>query len=68
MLALRARGLGAAWTSFHLFHEEEAAEVLGIPYDKVMQAALLPVAYTIGTDFKPAPRAPLETMVHWDAW
>ena len=30
--------------------------------------ALIPVAYTIGTDFKPAPRKPLETMVHWDRW
>ena len=68
MLALRSRGLGSVWTSFHLFFEEEAAEVLGVPYAKVMQAALLPVAYTIGTDFKPAPRRPLETMVHWDTW
>jgi hypothetical protein len=33
-----------------------------------MQAALIPVAYTHGTDFKPAVRAPLETMVHWDRW
>ena len=68
MLALRSRGLGSVWTSFHLFFEEEAAAVLGVPYEKVMQAALLPVAYTIGTDFKPAPRRPLETMVHWDSW
>ena len=68
MLAARSRGLGSVWTSFHLAHEQEAAELLGIPYDEVMQAALIPVAYTIGTDFKPAKRAPLETMVHWDRW
>lgn len=68
MLALRARGLGTVWTTFHLRHEREAAEILGIPYEKVMQAALLPVAYTIGTDFKPAARKPLDTMVHWDRW
>ena len=68
MLAARSRGLGSVWTSFHLAHEQEAAELLGIPYDEVMQAALIPVAYTIGTDFKPAKRAPLETMVHWDHW
>ncbi|HZD72895.1 MAG TPA: nitroreductase family protein [Actinomycetota bacterium] len=68
MLAARARGLGTVWTTFHLRHEREAAEILGIPYDKVMQAALLPVAYTIGTDFKPAARKPLDTMVHWDRW
>jgi nitroreductase len=68
MLAARSRGLGSVWTSFHLAHEQEAADLLGIPYDEVMQAALIPVAYTIGTDFKPAKRAPLETMVHWDRW
>jgi nitroreductase len=68
MLAARARGLGTAWTSFHLFHEREAAELLGIPYEHVMQAALIPVAYTIGTDFKPGRRRPLETVVHWDRW
>ncbi len=68
MLAARSRGLGSVWTSFHLAHEREAAELLGIPYDEVMQAALIPVAYTIGTDFKPATRAPLESMVHWDHW
>ena len=54
MLAARSRGLGTCWTTFHLAHEREAAELLGIPYDDVMQAALIPVAYTIGTDFKPA--------------
>ena len=32
---------------------EEAAELLGIPYAEVMQAALIPVAYTLGTEFKP---------------
>ncbi len=68
MLAARTRGLGTVWTTFHLAHEQEAAELLGIPYDEVMQAALIPVAYTKGTDFKPAVRAPLETMVHWDRW
>jgi nitroreductase len=68
MLAARARGLGTAWTTFHLRHEREAAEILEIPYDEVMQVALVPVAYTIGTDFKPGARKPLETMVHWDRW
>jgi nitroreductase len=68
MLAARARGLGSVWTTFHLRHEREAAELLGIPYDRVMQAALIPVAYTVGTDFKPGPRRPLDTLVHWDRW
>jgi len=68
MLAARARGLGTAWTTLHLGGEEEAARVLDIPYQEVMQVALIPVAYTIGTDFKPAPRKPLATMVHWEGW
>jgi nitroreductase len=68
MLAARARGLGTVWTTVHLNFEREAAEVLGIPYEQVSQTALIPVAYTIGTDFKLAPRDPLESMVHWDSW
>ncbi len=68
MLAARARGLGTAWTTLHLRYEEEAAHILGIPFGKVMQTALIPVAYTLGTDFKPAPRTPLETIVHWEQW
>ena len=68
MLAARSRGLGTVWTTFHLMHEERAAEILGIPYAEVTQVALIPVAYTKGTDFKPGRRKPLETMVHWDRW
>ena len=68
MLAARARGLGTTWTTLHLMFEQEAAQVLGIPYEEVMQAALIPVAYTLGTDFKPAPRIPLEPIVHWEKW
>jgi nitroreductase len=68
MLALRARGLGSAFTTFHLYGEKEAARLLGIPYKDVMQAGLVPVAYTKGTDFKPAKREPLSTMIHWNAW
>ena len=68
MLAARARGLGTCWTTLHLRHEREAAELLGIPYDRVMQAALIPVAHTIGEEFRPGPRKPLDSMVHWDQW
>jgi nitroreductase len=69
MLAARSRGLGSSWTSVHLYYEQEAAEVLGIPYEKVTQAALIPVAYTLGgTDFKAASRMPLDSVLHWDRW
>ncbi|HCI79416.1 MAG TPA: nitroreductase [Ktedonobacter sp.] len=68
MLAARARGLGTTWTTLHLMYEREVAEILGIPYEKVMQAALIPVAYTLGTDFKAGPRIPLDSVVHWEQW
>jgi nitroreductase len=68
MLAARARGLGTAWTTLHLAFEREAADVLGIPFAEVAQGGLIPIAYTIGTDFKPAPRIPLDQIIHWDAW
>ncbi|GAC68193.1 nitroreductase family protein [Gordonia soli] len=66
-LALRARGLGSAWTTLHLVYEREVAELLGLP-DTVRQGVLLPVAYTKGTDFKPAPRRPLDEVLHIDGW
>jgi nitroreductase len=68
MLAARARGLGTCWTCVHLFYERDAAAALGIPYDEVMQAGLIPVAYTQGTAFKTGWRKPLETTVHWEKW
>jgi nitroreductase len=68
MLALRSRGLGSAWTTGHLYKEKEVAEVLGIPFDEVTQVALLPVAYTIGTDFKPGTRLAVEGITYWDTW
>ena len=68
MLALRERGLGSAWTTLHLPHEKEVAELLGIPYDRYTQAGLFPIAYTKGTDFKPAGRLPLDDIVHFDEW
>ncbi|MGL6233955.1 MAG: nitroreductase family protein [Segniliparus sp.] len=68
LLALRSRGLGSVWTTLHLFHEAETRQILGIP-ENVVQVALLPVAYTVGTDFKPAKRAvPVEAITHWDSW
>jgi nitroreductase len=67
LLALRSRGLGSVWTTLHLVNEREVAELLGIP-DTVTQAALFPVAYTIGTDFKPAARPPVSTITSWNTW
>jgi nitroreductase len=68
MLAARTRGLGTAWTTLHLMHEAEAAQILGIPYAEVTQCAMIPVAYTRGTDFKAAPRKPLDPILHVNQW
>jgi hypothetical protein len=51
-----------------LRNEREAADLLGIPYEQVMRVGLIPVAYTLGTDFKPAVRKPLESVLHWNLW
>ena len=66
-LALRARGLGSTLTTLHLNEEARVAELLGVP-DGMMQVALLPVAYTLGTEFQPGPRVPLDTITHWNGW
>lgn len=67
ILALRSRGLGASWTTLHLFYEREVAAILGIP-ERVTQAALLPVAYFTGEDFKPTERIPARARTYWDTW
>lgn len=68
MLALRSRGLGSSWTTLHLSREQEAAALLGIPYERCAQAAMVPIAYTRGLEFKPGPRKPTAGIVHWDNW
>jgi len=69
LLAARERGLGTSWTTLHLLGDgdKEAAELLGIPAG-FTQAGMFPIAYTIGTDFKAAPRLPLDPIVHWEQW
>jgi nitroreductase len=66
-VAARARGLGSAWTTLHLRYEKEVAGLLGIP-PNVRQGVLLPTAYFTGETFKPAPRDPLDTVLHLDRW
>ena len=66
-LALSARGLGSTLTTLYLICADEAAALLDIP-DNIKQVGLLPVAYTLGTDFKPAKRRPLDEALHWDGW
>ncbi len=67
MLAARERGIGTCWTTLHLRSEGAVAALLGIP-DDYMQVAMIPMAYTIGTDFKPAPRKSLDQVLHVNQW
>jgi nitroreductase len=67
-LAARERGLGTCLTMIHLACEREAAQVLGIPFEEVMQVAFLPVAYSVGVDFQPERRDSLDQVVHWNEW
>lgn len=68
MLALRARGIGSVMMTWHIHHfEREVARILAIPED-ITQAALLPVAYFTGADFKPAKRVPAQKRTHWNMW
>ena len=66
-LALRSRGLGSVLTTLHLLREQDMAKLLGIP-DEVMQVGMLPVAYTLGTEFKPARRPSPEAITHFNGW
>jgi nitroreductase len=66
-LALRSRGLGSCYTTIHLRFEQEAAQLLGIPAH-LTQAGLLPVAYTKGTDFRPAARPPVSEITYLDTY
>ncbi len=68
MLAARARGLGSVWTTMTCRKEEEVAAVIGLDASRYSHAGLFPLAYTLGTDFKPAPRLPMDTVVHWNEW
>jgi nitroreductase len=67
MLALRSRGLGSVMTTTHLYRRDEADRILGIP-EGYVQSCLVPVAYTIGTDFRPADRRSVREVAFLDHW
>ncbi|GMU57545.1 MAG: oxidoreductase [Candidatus Xenobia bacterium] len=67
MVALHARGLGSTWTTVHLVYADEVARALAIP-DHISQAALIPVAYAKGGDFRRAGRIPARQLTFWNRW
>ncbi len=67
MLAARSRGLGTCWMNLHQMVGPAADELLDLPKG-VMQLCGIATAHTIGTDFKPAHRRPLDDIIHIDQW
>ena len=67
LLALRSRGLDRSGRRCIWPRSARFGELLGIPATAT-QAALFPVAYTIGTDFRPTSRPPAETITFWNTW
>jgi len=66
-LAARARGIGSAWTTFHLEHEVAVADLLAIP-ETVTQVCLLAVGYYKGDTFTPAPRRSAQDTTYLNTW
>jgi hypothetical protein len=50
------------------YREQAMADLLGIPIDEVTQVGLFPVAYTVGTDFKPGAREASADTIRWNRW
>ena len=67
MVALRARNIGATWTTLLLMHEEETARALGIP-EGVTQTVLLPVGYMKDAKLRPAARKGAAEVTYWNRW
>ena len=66
-VALRARGLGSAWTTAVLTKGAELKELLGIPAE-MTEIVMLPVAWTKGTDFHRVPRRPARKVTFFDGY
>lgn len=67
MVALRARGIGATWTSLLAGRQEQIAKILRMP-DSAVQTVMLPVGYTKGAVLKKAARAPATEVTFWNTW
>lgn len=67
MLALRARDLGATWTTLLSSRQREVADVLGMP-ESVVNTVMLPVGYTKDAKLRRAERLPASQVTYWDTW
>jgi nitroreductase len=66
IVAARALGLGAAFTTFHHRLQPEIKAILGIPADRFI-AVTMPVGWP-GRPFGPVRRRPVAEVLHRDHW
>jgi len=66
-LALRSRGIGSVLATAIVHRADELKEILELPAAFV-PITMVPLAYTKGTNFKPAFRRPLDEIFRWDRW
>ncbi len=67
MLALRARRIGATWTSLLASQQSAVREILGMP-EETTHLVMLPVGYMKGARLKRADRLPAEQITFWQRW
>lgn len=67
LLAARSYGVGGVVTTFHVSHEEEVRELLGLP-DDALTMALVPLGYPERGRWSEPKRQPVEEAVHWARW
>ena len=67
LLAARAYGIGGVLTSFHLTHEQEVNELLGLPADAATMG-LVPLGYPARGRWAQPRRQPVDEVVHWERW
>jgi nitroreductase len=66
IVAARALGLGATFTTFQRRAEQVVRGTLGIP-DDVRMAALIPIGWP-DRPHGPVNRRPIEEVIHWEGW
>ena len=67
MLALRARHIGATWTTLLSARQDELKEILEMPAG-TRCTVMLPVGYMKGAVLKRADRLPAAEVTFWDRW
>lgn len=66
IVAARALGLGATFTTFQRRAEDVVRKTLDIP-DEVRMAALIPIGWP-DRPHGPVSRRPVEEVIHWEGW